>query len=70
MFRGSVLLDNVDKVVVRKYNGMRYDYVIQFGDSCRVFLDIHQAEELLKALQDVLPNGKSSSKSRGKMMNE
>ncbi len=66
MFRGSVLLDSVDKVVVRKYNGMRYDYVIQFGDSCKIFLDIHQAEELLKALQDVLPNGKRSSNPPGK----
>ena len=58
MFKGTVHLDNGDKIEVKKHNGMRYDFILKFGNSCQIFVNVHQLEELRKALDKVLPNGK------------
>ncbi len=58
MFKGTIHLDNEDKVDVKEHNGMRYDFILKFGDSCKIFLNVHQLEELRKTLDKVLPNGK------------
>jgi hypothetical protein len=58
MFKGSIHLDLSDKIKLKTHKGMRHDFVLYLGDSCRVFLSFKQLRELKEKLEQVVSEKK------------
>ncbi len=54
MFKGSVHLDLKDKIKLKNHQGMRHDFVLYLGDSCKVFLSFKQLRELKEKLEQIM----------------
>lgn len=54
MFKGSVHLDLSDEIKLKTCNGMRHDFVLYLGESCRVFLSFKQIRELKEKLEQIV----------------
>ncbi len=54
LFKGNVHVDNEDDVDLKKYKGIRYDFVLKFGDHLRIFLSKKQIMALRDSIEDIL----------------
>ncbi len=54
LFKGTVHVDNEDDVDLKKHNGLRYDFVLKFGDHVRIFLSKKQILALKNSIDDLL----------------
>ena len=54
MFKGSVHLDLEDEIKLKKHKGMRHDFILYLGESCKVFLSFKQLKELRDKLESMI----------------